>query len=58
MGGFIGRGDRPAVVDLADLLDPETGLPLTGDALNASVGVRSEFGLYPSSVYVQMKAYF
>lgn len=58
MGGFMGRGDRPAVVDLADLLDPETGLPLTGDALNSSLGVRSEFGLYPSSVYVQMKAYF
>ena len=23
-----------------------------------SLGVRNEFGLYPSSVYLQMKAYF
>lgn len=58
VGGFMGRGERPAIVDALDLLDPETGLPITGDDLYSSLGVRSEFGLYPSSAYLQMKAYF
>ena len=58
VGGFVGLGDRPAVVDAMDLLDPETGLPLPTETLNQSLGIRSEFGMYPSNAYVQMKAYF
>lgn len=58
VGGFTGLGRRPAAVDQSDLVDSETGFPLGGDELYSSLGVRNEFGLYPSSVYLQMKAYF
>ena len=44
-GGFVGLGQRPRKVDLTDLL--------AGDA-----GIRSEFGFYPSTVFVQTRAYF
>ena len=58
VGGFIGVGQRPDDISLVDILDPQTGFPLQGDALNSSLGVNSEFGLYPSSAHLQMKAYF
>ena len=58
MGGFVGLGERPDEPDAIDLLDPNTGFPLQGEALNTALGVNSEFGMYPSSAYVQMKAYF
>jgi hypothetical protein len=58
LGGFGGLGRRPEEVALEDLFDPEAGGPLEGEALNAALGVQSEFGFYPSSAYVQLKAYF
>ena len=57
-GGFVGLGARPDEPSAIDLLDPNTGMPLQGDALNAALGVNSEFGMYPSSVHVQLKNYF
>jgi hypothetical protein len=44
-GAFIGLGARPEEIDLLDLA--------AGD-----YGVQSEFGFYPSMVFVQTKAYF
>ena len=57
-GGFAGLGERPADRELVDLFDPATGALLTGGALSEALGVQSEFGLYPSSLFLQMKAYF
>ena len=58
VGGFVGLGERPDEVQVSDLLDPSTGFPVQGESLNAALGVNDEFGFYPSSAYVQMKAYF
>ncbi|MEQ1503250.1 MAG: hypothetical protein ABMB14_13520 [Myxococcota bacterium] len=52
VGATIGAGRRPDPVDPADLV----GLP-PAEALGA-YGVRSEFGTYPVSAFLQMKAYF
>lgn len=57
-GGFAGVGARPDEGSLEDLLDPETGSLLEGAALNEAMGLNSEFGFYPASAYVQLKAYF
>ena len=43
-GGFIGLGPRPEEVDLLQLA--------TGD-----VGIQSEFGLYPTTIYAATKVY-
>ena len=58
LGGFAGVGERPDEGSLEDLLDPRTGALLEGDALNEAMGLNSEFGFYPSSAYVQLRAYF
>jgi len=58
MGGFMGVGERPDEPALTDLVDPSTGFPLQGEALNSALGVNSEFGFYPSSAHLQLKAYF
>ena len=58
VGGFAGVGERPDEGSLEDLLDPKTGAILEGDALNEAMGLNSEFGFYPASAYVQLKAYF
>ncbi len=58
MGGFISLGDRPDELSVTDLVDPSTGFPLQGKALNSALGVNSEFGFYPSSAHLELKAYF
>ena len=58
VGGFMGLGERPDEVDILNLIDAETGLPLGREERNSALGVNDEFGLYPSSAHVQMKAYF
>jgi hypothetical protein len=58
MGGFMGLGERPDELSLIDLVDPSTGFPLQGQALNSALGVNSEFGFYPSSAHLGLKAYF
>lgn len=58
VGGFAGVGERPDEGSIEDLLDPKTGALLEGDALNEAMGLNSEFGFYPASAYVQLKAYF
>ncbi|MGB0637759.1 MAG: hypothetical protein ACPGTU_00400 [Myxococcota bacterium] len=58
MGGFMGLGERPDELSLTDLIDPGTGFPLQGEALNSALGVNSEFGFYPSSAHLGLKAYF
>ncbi|MEE2750817.1 MAG: hypothetical protein VX519_05260 [Myxococcota bacterium] len=45
LGGFLGLGERPRNVELADVI--------AGNA-----GIRSEFGFYPSTLFVQTRAYF
>jgi len=44
-GGFLGLGERPADVDLAQIF--------AGD-----MGLKSEFGLLPHTAYLQMKSWF
>ena len=44
-GGFIGLGERPDSPDINELLSGEV------------FEVNSEFGLYPSSIFIQMRAY-
>ena len=45
-GGFYGLGARPATVTLTDVfLDPK------------SLAIASEFGFYPTTFFVQLKAY-
>jgi hypothetical protein len=46
LGGFVGIGDRPISPELIDLI---TGV---------DIETPSEFGLYPSMFFVQMRAYF
>ena len=58
VGGFAGVGERPDEGSLEDLLDPRTGALLEGAELNEAMGLNSEFGFYPASAYVQLKAYF
>lgn len=58
VGGFVGLGERPDEVSVTDLLNPNTGFPLQGESLNSALGVNDEFGFYPSSAHVQLKAYF
>ena len=58
VGGFVGLGERPDELQVTDLLDPVTGFPIQGESFNTALGVNDEFGFYPSSAYVQMKAYF
>jgi hypothetical protein len=56
-GAYFGVGKRPGEVDEAALL--EAALGGASDAeLARLLGVRSEFGTYPHSGFVQIKAYF
>lgn len=58
LGAYTGLGTRPDPVDVLDLVDPTTGTPLpTNDALR-KMGLQSEFGFYPPTVYVQVRTYF
>lgn len=57
-GAMMGLGERPDELELQDLLDPDTGLPYQDDALLQNLGVNSEFGFYPSSVFLQARTYF
>ncbi|MBN2798155.1 MAG: hypothetical protein JXX28_03340 [Deltaproteobacteria bacterium] len=59
-GAYLGLGQRPEEVPLSLALDPSTGapslIPPSDEALATSV--RSEFGLYPSALYLQLRTYF
>ena len=46
-GGYIGLGKRPEEVDILALLDPQ-----------ADLGIRSEFGVLPTTFFVQVRTYF
>jgi hypothetical protein len=52
-GAQIGIGERPAEVELIDLIDDDTGLPLAGDDLLRAMNIKSEFGLLPVTAFVQ-----
>lgn len=60
LGAYAGVGERPDVVELDFAVDPETTAPtLVVPALDAlSRSVNSEFGLYPTMGYVQIRTYF
>ena len=57
-GGFVGSGPRPAEVNPADLVDPNTGLPLPERQLVRQLGIQSEFGTYPGLLFAELKAYW
>lgn len=52
VGGFAGAGERPDDEEVRGLL------LMNEEERNRALGLNSEFGFYPSSVYVQLKAYF
>jgi hypothetical protein len=56
-GAQIGIGERPEEVAVADLID-DAFQPLQGDALLRALGVRSEFGTSPVTVFVQAGFYW
>ncbi|MGC6494531.1 MAG: hypothetical protein ACON5B_16975 [Myxococcota bacterium] len=56
-GCFIGVGKRPSATTTQDLIDSGENL-LTTEGQARALGVQSEFGSYPTSAYVQLKAYF
>jgi hypothetical protein len=58
VGGFIALGKRPAELELLDLFDLSTGLPVTEAQALEIIETGSEFGLAPSQAYVQLKFYF
>lgn len=55
-GGFVGIGERPEDVELTDLV--VDGVPLEGDELLQNLGVQSEFGLMPASLWLRGSFYF
>jgi hypothetical protein len=56
LGGFVSLGARPDEVPLG--LDPST-LSITPPSTRALArSVRSEFGLYPTTVYLSTRAWF
>ena len=55
-GGIVGIGQRPDEVELTDLIDD--GVPLEGDELLEAMGVKSEFGTLPVSLFAQGAFYF
>ena len=50
-------GKRPSATTTQDLIDSGENL-LTTEGQARALGVQSEFGSYPTSAYVQLKAYF
>ncbi len=61
VGAYVGVGERPGDVDPDDpeLWGPKVPLnPPTEEDILAAIPVRSEFGLTPSMVFVQVSAYF
>ncbi len=58
LGGFFGLGKRPGEVDPLSLIDPTTFQPLPEEQLLAAIPLESEFGMYPHTVFVSMRAYW
>ena len=56
-GGNVGLGKRPDEMELADFFHNDF-TPLSEAELLAAIPIRSEFGLMPAMMYVQMRAYF
>ena len=52
VGGFTGVGERPDDDEIQGMLFMDE------EELNQALGLNSEFGFYPASAYVQLKAYF
>lgn len=59
-GGYFGLGPAPSPLSLQLSLDPQSFSPVLSvpDADAIAQSVRSEFGLYPSMGYVQLRMYF
>ncbi len=60
LGAYIGVGERPDTIDLDIGVDPETMTPTLAplDRETLAGSVNSEFGLYPTMGFVQMRTYF
>jgi hypothetical protein len=56
LGGYVALGPRPEQTQLQ--LDPSALVLVPPDPTTLSTSVRSEFGLYPHALYLQMRAYF
>jgi len=57
VGGYYGLGDRPTDPKLP-AIDPVTGQPLGPTDPAHLIEARSEFGLSPAGVYVELKVYY
>lgn len=57
IGANLSAGARPDEMTLADFLGPN-GLPLSEEEIVTAIPVRSEFGLYPHSGFMQLKTWF
>lgn len=55
-GSYWGLGQPPETVEIS--LDPATLLPVLPSDATINRSVQSEFGLYPTTAYIQMRAYF
>lgn len=56
-GAYFGLGPAPGPMELTDLIGAD-GVPLSQTELLGVIDVKSEFGLYPHSAFVQIKTYF
>ena len=57
-GAYAGLGARPEEVDPLDLINPATLQPWGTKKLASRLGIQSEFGLIPTTAFLQMRAYF
>ena len=57
-GVYAGLGARPEEVDPLDLVNPATLQPWGPKKLSSRLGIQSEFGLVPTTAFLQMRAYF
>jgi hypothetical protein len=56
LGGYLALGQRPEQTELQ--LDPSALVLVPPDPDTLGASVRSEFGLYPHALFLQMRAYF